>query len=72
MKILKFILLSFLSIFIAYKIVIYIKIDTCLDGGGAWDYPKDICVKDKDISLDEVQCLSKRGTWNRKNKNCTQ
>jgi hypothetical protein len=69
-KILKFLLLSFLLIFIIYKIIIYIKIDTCLDIGGAWDYPKNICITDKNISLNQIQCLSKKGTWDIKNKTC--
>ena len=72
MKVLKFLIFSFLSIFIAYKIIIYIKIDRCLDASGAWDYPQDICIKDKNISLDEVQCLSQKRTWDRNNKTCKQ
>ena len=70
LKIIKFLLLSFVLILITYKIIIYIKIDACLDYGGAWDYHKKICIKGENISLDEIQCLSKKGTWDAKNSIC--
>ncbi len=70
LKIIKLLLFSFVLIFIAYKIIIYIKIDTCLDSGGAWDYHKNICIKGENISLEQIQCLSKKGTWDAKNSIC--
>ena len=45
------------------------RIDMCLDGGGAWDYPKQICIKHH-ISEEEMKCLSRKGTWNAIKKIC--
>ena len=45
------------------------KIDDCLDGGGAWDYPQNTCIENK-ISKKEVQCLSKKGSWNAEKNIC--
>ena len=53
-----------------YKIVTFFRIDSCLDNGGAWNYPKSMCVSDKNISKEEVECLSKHGNWNQENKIC--
>ncbi len=64
MKIVKVLLSSFVIIYLMYKVFIFFKIDSCLDQGGAWDYPKNICISDDNISLNEIKCLSERGTWN--------
>ena len=64
MKIFKIILLSLLAFYLLYKITIFVKIDSCLDKGGAWDYPNKLCVTDNNISLNEIKCLSEHGNYN--------
>jgi len=48
----------------------FVKIDSCLDSGNAWDYPKNICITDDNISLAHIQCLSKKGHWNKQIQYC--
>ena len=55
--------------FLLYRFYIFMRIDMCLDGGGAWDYPKHICIKHH-ISEEEMKCLSRKGTWNTIKKIC--
>ena len=62
-NILKYLLIIFVLILIAYEIMIFLTIDACLDLGGAWDYPKGQCVQDNNLSLIEIECLSNKGTW---------
>jgi len=64
MKFIKIFFLLLIAFFLIYKIILFFKIDSCLDKGGAWNYPKNICNTDSNSSLNEIQCLSQRGNYN--------
>lgn len=66
MKILKIIFL----LLIIFRIILFIRIDSCLDKGGAWNYPKDRCNTNINSSLNEIKCLSKRGNYNTNTQTC--
>ena len=71
-NILKYLLIIFVLIYIAYKVMIFLTIDACLDLGGAWDYPKNTCVQDNNLSLVRIECLSYKGTWDNDRQLCKQ
>jgi len=70
-KIIKFFIYILIVFFFIYKIIIFFKIDSCLDAGGAWDYPKNICNNVENSSTEEIQCLSNMGTYDRATKQCS-
>ncbi len=63
-------LLLYIVILVIYKIVVFLKVDFCLDSGGAWDYHKSMCSNDENNSIKELQCLSNRGTYNNVTDKC--
>jgi len=62
--------LLYIVILAIYKIVIFLKVDFCLDSGGAWDYHKSMCSNDENSSIKELQCLSNRGTYDNVTNKC--
>lgn len=70
MKILKVVLIILIALYLIYEIILFIKIDICLDRGGAWNYPKGFCVLDNNISINEIKCFSEKGNWDINNNIC--
>lgn len=66
----KIIFFLIILVYALYQIVIFFKIDVCLDKGGAWDYHNSICITDSNISLSVIKCISERGLWNSKKQIC--
>ena len=62
--------LGLIVVFALYEAFLFLQIDSCLDRGGAWDYPKKECVLEGNMSIKKMECLSKRGTWNLKGQFC--
>jgi len=61
-KILYFFVLVWIII-AGFKIINFIKIDDCLDGGNVWDYKRDVCITHS-LTHEEIECYSQHGTWN--------
>jgi len=59
-----------LAIIIGYQVYIFFKIDSCLDKGDVWNYPKSICISDDNLSIDAIKCLSIKKTWDKEKQVC--
>jgi len=70
-KIMIILFLFLVGSWVLYKVIIFFKIDSCIDRGGAWDYVKNICNNDMNSSIKEIQCLSKRGTYDKETRTCS-
>ena len=64
-----FLLIVIMSL-LSFKLYIFFQIDHCLDKGGAWDYPKKICIFDDNLTIEEMKCISKKKHYNKRTKTC--